>query len=114
MRGAAQRRMRLGLFALPLLALASAGALQGCVGYGGGYAEEGYGLDYYEPYGYDYGWGGGYWVGPRRDHDHERHGDGGGHPGPSGRVPSIPGHPHSGGFGRGGGWGGGHGGGGHR
>jgi hypothetical protein len=72
------------------------GSLGGCVtagyevssGYGGG-AEFGYGVDYYEPYGYDYrGWGRGYPVAPPlrsygyrdregehdrgRDRDHDR------------------------------------------
>lgn len=42
----------------------------GCVVPGGGY-DAGYGLDYYEPYGIDFGgWGPGYHVAPYRDGDH--------------------------------------------
>ncbi len=50
-----------------LLALVSSG----CVGSVGGYGYDGYGVDYYEPYGADYGgWGPGYRVGPVRGGDH--------------------------------------------
>lgn len=76
--------------------------LTGCVagvGYDGpgpGYDTDvrlGYGVGYYEPYGYAVGgWGGGYRVGPGRGG--ERRGDGGGHPyrsAPESRpTPSIP------------------------
>lgn len=88
-------------------------ALQGCVGYAsdgygygyGGVADVDYGVDFFEPFGYDYGgWGGGYHVGPWRG----GYGRGfGGGPtayrpaGPSRSVPSIPTQPRSGGSGRG-------------
>ncbi len=89
-------------------------ALDACVGGGVAYEDGGYGVDYYEPYGYVYGdWGPGYYVGPYRrgwqrdghfDGGHEGHEDHdgghapGGHPAPrpfhpaaSGRgMPSIP------------------------
>ncbi len=57
----------------------------GCAVTGGGYGyngDVGVGLDYYEPYGGEYGgWGSGYRVGPSRggDHRHEHGGSGGGH-----------------------------------
>ncbi len=90
--------------ALLLFALA---ALAGCVvgGYDGD-ADVGYGVDYYEPYGYEYGgWGPGYGIGPPRrgydrgrdGYDHGGHDDG--HPGPrpsyrpapaSRPMPSLP------------------------
>jgi hypothetical protein len=87
-----------GLFA----ALAS-----GCVVTGGGYGYDGgvgIGVDYYEPYGGDYGgWGPGYRVGPSRDGNH-RVDRGGGNPLPhayrpspaSRSVPSIPSRSRSG------------------
>lgn len=67
----------------------------------------GVGLDYYEPFGFDYGgWGPGYHVGPSRGGMPHR----GVAPGrgfrsaPPGRaMPSIPSAPHSGGGQRGGG-----------
>ncbi|HEY6483018.1 MAG TPA: hypothetical protein VIY54_05770 [Steroidobacteraceae bacterium] len=70
-------------WAMRALLLASAAAVGACVS-GPGYvgpadADVGYGVDYYEPYGYEYGgWGPGYWIGPPgRYHDHDRgdHGD---------------------------------------
>ena len=75
--------------------------LQACVVGGGGYYEGGavdvgYGADFYEPYGYEYGgWGRGYRVGPPRGGDHWRdHGGGGATPyhpaAPSRPMPSIP------------------------
>jgi hypothetical protein len=75
-------------------------AAAGCVA-GGGYdggVEVGYGVDYYEPFGYEYGgWGPGYGVGPpRRGFDRGR-GDGPGAPHPAYRpaapsrsMPSLP------------------------
>jgi hypothetical protein len=80
----------------------------GCAVYGGGYGYDGgvgIGLDYYEPYGADYGgWGPGYRVGPIRDGAH-RPDRGGGQPSahahrsaPASRsMPSIPSHSRSGG-----------------
>ena len=83
-------------------------ALDACVGGGVAYEGDGYGVDYYEPYGYVYGdWGPGYYVGPyRRGWHRDGHaGDGRGpggspgahpaprpyHPAASGRaMPSIP------------------------
>ena len=95
----------------------------GCVVTGGGYGYDGgagIGLDYYEPYGADYGgWGPGYHVAPFRDVDH-RPDRGGGRPAPhayraapaSHSIPSIPsrsgGSRSGGGGGRGGGGDGGH------
>jgi hypothetical protein len=82
-------------------------ALGGCVvggGYdgGGGYeggADVGYGVGFYEPYGYDYGgWGPGYGVGPPR-RGFDRPGRSGSHPAPhpayrpaspSRSMPSLP------------------------
>ncbi len=90
------------------IALFALFALGACVGGGVAYEGEGYGVDYYEPYGYVYGdWGPGYYVGPYRrgfhrdghfDGGHEGGGRPGGHPAPrpfhpaaSGRaMPSIP------------------------
>lgn len=70
----------------------------------------GVGVDYYEPYGYDYGaWGSGYLVGPYRDHGHHgnpgRGNPGRGNPGPhsyrsapaSHAMPSMPSASRSGG-----------------
>jgi hypothetical protein len=120
--------------AAPIMLLAALSL--GCVAEGGYYgAAPAYGVDYYGPYGYDYGaWGPSYLVAPYRDRDHDRGFDrdrrraverGREAPhafraAPAGRaVPSVPsvarpaagGHP--GGAARGGG--GGHeGGGGHR
>ena len=80
----------------------------GCVVAGGGYGYDGgvgIGLDYYEPYGADYGgWGPGYRVGPIRDGAH-RPDRGGGHPpahtyrpAPASHpMPSIPSRSRSGG-----------------
>ncbi len=80
-------------------------------GYGSGYDNNvsvGIGLDYYEPWGTDYGgWGPGYRVGPYRDGGHYR--GAGGRPGPreyrpvsAGRaMPSIPSRARSGGSGGG-------------
>jgi hypothetical protein len=67
-------------------------ALQACVGGGVAYEGGGYGVDYYEPYGYVYGdWGPGYYVGPYRrgwhhDGGHDDHGPGV-RPGPRPRPP---------------------------
>jgi hypothetical protein len=79
----------------------------GCAVSGGGYGYDGGGLDYYEPYGVDYGgWGPGYRVAPFRDGG-QRSG-GGGHAyraaPASHAMPSIPsGSRSGGGGGRGGG-----------
>jgi hypothetical protein len=110
-------RLRAAVFALvaaPTLLLAA-----GCAaGYGGGGPDVG--VDYYAPYGGDYGFygDGGYNVGP---YGWDRGGRGGFGHGPGrgggGRGPSIPGGGHGfggGGGHMGGGGGGGHGGGGHR
>jgi hypothetical protein len=86
----------LGAMMMTMLLACAGVAVEGTVGYDGGY---------YEPYGYDYGgWGGGYLVGPGRccDHRDDHHDDhrGGGHvghapayrPAPAGRsAPSLPG-----------------------
>jgi hypothetical protein len=90
----------LGAMMLTMLFACAGVAVEGTVGYDGGY---------YEPYGYDYGgWGGGYLVGPgrccdhrdeHRDEHHDDHRGGGrvGHapayrPAPAGRsAPSLPG-----------------------
>ena len=91
--------------AAPLLALTV--VLAACAVYGGGYGYAGGpGLDYYEPYGGDYGgWGGSYRVAPYRGGGHQAAG--------RGTMPSLPsGAGHAGGAARGGGGGGGHGGGG--
>ncbi len=72
----------------------------------------GIGVDYYEPFGFDYGgWGPGYGVGPYRDSGH-RFDRGGGGPGhayrpaqPTRGIPSIPSRGRAGG-GRPGGGGG--------
>jgi hypothetical protein len=87
----------LGAMMLTMLFACAGVAVEGTVGYDGGY---------YEPYGYDYGgWGGGYLVGPghccdhRDDHHDDHHGGGRvGHapayrpPAPAGRsAPSLPG-----------------------
>jgi hypothetical protein len=84
------------------LAIAVVVVLQSCVAGGGAYYEGGavdvgYGVDYYEPWGYEYGgWGPGYWVGPGRRGYHRP--DGGGRAAPAYRaappsrsMPSIPG-----------------------
>ena len=79
--------------------------LCGCVAPGDGYVggSVSYGVDYYEPYGYDYGvWGPGYFVGPPHG-GHRRievqHGRPYRHTyrpaPPSHRMPSIPTHPRS-------------------
>ena len=80
----------------------------GCVVTGGGYGYDGgvgIGLDYYEPFGADYGgWGPGYRVGPVRGGAH-RPDHGGGHEPPqtyrpapaSHSIPSIPSRSRSGG-----------------
>jgi hypothetical protein len=117
---------------LATLVAALGASLGGCVaagydgssGYYDGGVEVGYGVDFYEPYGYDYGgWRRGYRGGPplrgRDDHgrpddhghlDDRGHPDGrpshspAYHPAPAGRpMPSIPSSPRgrSGGGGRG-------------
>jgi hypothetical protein len=75
--------------------------------YGGGY---GYGADYYDSYGADYGgWGDGYYVGPYRDGGYRGRdgGHGGSHayrPASGGHgIPSIPSGSRSGDGGHGGG-----------
>lgn len=93
-------------FVIGLFAILSSG----CAVYGGGYGYDGsvgvgIGLDYYEPYGVEYGgWGPGYRVGPSRDGDHRP--DRGGGPLPphayrsapaSHSMPSIPSRSRSGG-----------------
>jgi hypothetical protein len=90
----------------------------GCAVNGGGAAYDGgygYGADYYDTFGVDYGgWGDGYYVGPYRDHGYR--GSGFGHSGPhayrpasgSRGVPSIPSGGRGGGGHAGGGRGGGH------
>lgn len=87
-------------FLLALVLLLAAG----CVADGGyGYppaVSVGVGLDYYEPWGFDYGgWGPRYHVGPPRE-GMRPHGDATGHgfrPAPPGRaMPSIPTMPHGG------------------
>ncbi len=105
-------RMRLaGLFLLaPLAVLPSACTVE--PGYGYGYGDVsggnvGLGIDYYEPFGFDYGgWGPGYRTGPPRGGARF----GGGGPGfphsyrsaPSSRaMPSIPSGPRGGGGGGG-------------
>jgi hypothetical protein len=88
------------------LAIAIVALLQSCVAGGGAYydggaVDVGYGVDYYEPYGYEYGgWGPGYWVGPGRRGYHRP--DGGGRAAPAYRpaapsrsMPSIPGRSRS-------------------
>ncbi|MGA2549606.1 MAG: hypothetical protein ABSF50_05605 [Burkholderiaceae bacterium] len=120
MKPAAFMRVLLVSFAVALPALVAPGcAVEPGGGYGG---EVGFGGDYYEPYGYDYGgWGPNYYVGPGRGRD-EGHGPppAGLRPSPhayqpaasSRGVPSLPGRS-AGGHGTGGGaGGGGHGGGG--
>lgn len=91
-----------GLFLL----LASGCAVTGEGGYGyNGGVSVGVGLDYYDPFGFDYGpWGPDYQVGPYRGGaQHRQRGDGKapGHnyrPAPrSHSVPSIPSKPRSGG-----------------
>ncbi len=100
----------LALSVLPqlLLALLLVGFSTGCVVPGGDTSVGvSYGVDYYEPYGYDYGgWGPGYRVGPppRRGWQHDRHDF---HrdpaprphtfrpPSPSHSMPSIPDRPRS-------------------
>lgn len=89
---------------VPLTLLASA-----CAD-GGGYVDGGVGVDYYEPYGAEYGgWGSGYYVGPYRGGGHAD----GGHPGggaahafhgaPAGHsAPSLPSGGHGGGHAGGG------------
>jgi hypothetical protein len=79
----------------------------GCTVTGAGYIDDGtvgIGVDYYEPFGFDYGgWGPAYGVGPYRDGGH-RHDHGGSAPGrayrpasPSRSIPSIPSHGRPGG-----------------
>ena len=94
-------RMSALTFFIGMFALLSSG----CAVTGGGYGYDdgvgvGVGLDYYEPYGNDYGgWGRGYHVGPsRRGDDHRPPERGGGHSAPhayrsapaSHSMPSIP------------------------
>jgi hypothetical protein len=80
----------LGFLTLGLVGCAVGGYEGGGTYYDGG-ADVGYGVDFYEPYGYAYGgWGRGYHVGPPR-HDGGFPGDRlGGHP------PGVRGAPHSG------------------
>jgi hypothetical protein len=99
------------LFAGLMISMAGCVAVGGYDGAPGYYGETsvGYGVGFYQPYGYNYGgWQPGYRVGPpvRRGFD----GPGIPHPrpfGPSYRpappsrpMPSIPMHPRGGGFGR--------------
>ena len=121
---AALRRRLPGAFVI----LLPAALAFGCVapdGYYGG--APGYGLDYYEPYGAQYGgWASGYLVAPfregrGREGEPDYRAEHGGHEAPhafraapAGRVmPSIPSTPRGGGGGHGGGPGGPGGGGGH-
>ena len=71
----------------------------GCAVRGGGVAVDGgygYGADYYDSYGVDYGgWGDGYYVCPYRDGGYR----GGGHGGDHGHGGSHPYRPPSGGHG---------------
>lgn len=80
----------------------------GCAVTAGGYGVDegvGVGLDYYEPFGFDYGgWGPGYRVGPFRDGAQRPDRGGGNPPGrafrpapPSRSIPSIPSRARSGG-----------------
>ena len=97
MKSLMQRRAMRGLMVIMFA------AVTGCVAEGGydGGAEVGYGVDFYEPFGYEYGgWGPGYGVGPpRRGFDRGRgdfHG-GAPHPpyrpaAPSRSMPSLPTH----------------------
>jgi hypothetical protein len=98
-----------------LVSLILVGFATGCVVPGGDTSVGvSYGVDYYEPYGYDYGgWGPGYRVGPppRGGWRHDRPAFHGGPPprphtfrppGPSHSMPSIPNHPRSPGPGPGG------------
>jgi hypothetical protein len=106
MRGLHVRCLIGGFVSLALFA-----SLAGCVagvGYDGGAAYDtgavGYGVDFYEPYGYEYGgWRGGYRVGPPRrggDRLPERRDPGTSHPyrpaAPSRSMPSIPSGAHGG------------------
>jgi hypothetical protein len=95
-------------------------ALSGCIGVGGGYyggdgydggATVGYGVGFYEPFGFDYGgWGRGYGVGPppRGGYEHparstSRPSQPAYHPAsPSRSIPSIPTQPRGGQSSRGG------------
>ena len=94
----------IGLVAL--LTLPAGCAVEGGYAYGPA-VSVGVGLDYYEPYGFDYGgWGPGYDVGPPRGGaPHRGVGPGRGfRPAPPGRaMPSIPSAARSGGARRGGG-----------
>lgn len=88
------------LLLAPLLLVPAACAVDAGYGYGDG-ATVGLGIDYYEPFGFDYGgWGPGYRVGPPRGGG-GRGGGGRGHgyrPAPAGRaMPSIPSGGRSGG-----------------
>jgi hypothetical protein len=84
-----------------LLAIGAA-SMPGCAVGDGAYGDGGYEGGYYEPYGYEVGgWGGGYHVGPGRDHDRGDHRGAVGHAAathayrapPAGRsAPSIPSH----------------------
>jgi hypothetical protein len=97
-------------FVIGLFTTLSSGCAVTGDGYGYGYdGDVGIGLDYYEPYGGDYGgWGSGYHVGPYRGGDH-RPGRGGGHaPSHAYRsapashsMPSIPSHGGGGAHGHG-------------
>jgi hypothetical protein len=84
-----------------LLGIVMVTILEACVvgggGYEGGGVEASYGVDFYEPYGYDYGgWGPGYRVGPPHGGegrpDHYRAGSAPAYrpAGPSRSMPSIP------------------------
>lgn len=82
--------------------------MAGCVVDGGGAygpgVSIGLGLDYYEPFGFDYGgWGGGYNVGPPRGGGPRRadaHGRGFRNAPPGRAMPSIPSAPRGRGRGR--------------
>jgi hypothetical protein len=100
------RRLTWLALVAPILLLPSACAFD--PGYGYGYAgpDIGVGIDYYEPFGFDYGgWGGNYRTGPPRGGYRS---SGPGHHAyrsapPSHGMPSIPAGPHgSGGRGSGG------------
>jgi hypothetical protein len=99
------RRSATALVLGGLIALPSACVAPG-PGSGPAYDDNmGVGVDYYEPYGYDYGgWDSGYAVGPYRDHGHNGE-PGRGNPGPhsyrsapaSHSMPSMPSASRSGG-----------------
>ena len=100
------RRPAIRFTAFALAIGLSAALPSGCVAPGYGYDDGGsVGVDYYEPYGADYGgWGSGYRVGPYRGGGGDR-GGGGSHAyrsAPAGRsMPSIPSRSRGGGGGHG-------------